>query len=89
VHQFDRSVVHFGMPTTLPRIQVTVDDPLAEVLTQERVRRPGVPDSVIIRDLVVAEHQRRKRKAAAARLVAANLNYPDGYLDELRSDWPE
>ncbi len=80
------------MPTTLPRIQVTVTPELAEALEQARRRWPTLSASQLVASLATTgadaldkpanRHDVLEETAGTLRGV-----YPDNYLAELREDW--
>lgn len=84
------------MPTSRPRHQVTETGELAAALEVAERRWPGKSRSALIAALaeVGAEELEREesdRLEARRRLVEANaggFEFGEGYLDELREDWP-
>ncbi|OZD54373.1 hypothetical protein CH252_08700 [Rhodococcus sp. 06-1477-1B] len=87
------------MPTTRPRTQVTHTREVEDALRVARERWPDESPSALLTHLVVAggeavrEAQAERTRARRARVDAiigrfADL-YPEGYLRELREDWPE
>ena len=83
------------MATLLPRIQVTPTPELHAAIEAERRRRPGASRSEIVLGLALRGLARVDDDAVArrsARRLAIEetrglLDYPDGYLTELRRDW--
>lgn len=87
------------MPTTRPRTQVTHTPDIEEALRIARLRWPNESPSVLLAHLVVegartvaASHP----EATAGRLQRIDAVvgefagiYPDGYLSDLRAEWPE
>lgn len=84
------------MPTVLPRVQVTQTPEMARALELAAQEWPDVPRSELIVRLVTVGAAEldaaRARRAAARREVlaatAGTIDYPDGYLAELRDEWP-
>ncbi|MDI6944433.1 MULTISPECIES: hypothetical protein [Microbacterium] len=87
------------MPTSLPRIQVTVTDAVAHALETARRNWPTASRSELIARLAVERAQeiesqretsRQRRRQALARLRGTfDEAYPAGHLDDLREDWRE
>ncbi|MDM4762465.1 hypothetical protein QT381_05540 [Galbitalea sp. SE-J8] len=87
------------MPTTRPRYQITETDEVARALDAAERRWPGEPRSRLLVRLVIENGARvaelteeeAARRAAAVDSLAGSFAgvYPEGYLEELRSDWPE
>ncbi len=89
------------MPTSRPRHTITESDAIALALSDAARRWPEDGDSprALLEHLVAEGHrvltqdQRAEvddRRAAIERASGALTGtYPPGYLDELRSDWPE
>ncbi|MGW9113509.1 hypothetical protein [Microbacterium sp. NPDC055683] len=87
------------MPTALPRVQVTVTEPVARALETARARWPEASRSELLARLAVeraaeleaqGDGRRTRRSAAmAAHRGALGDAFPTGYLTELREDWPE
>lgn len=85
------------MPTALQRIQVTKTPPVERALEIAAREWPGVPRSELITRLVMvgAEHlaaahsERRRMRRDALQQLRGSIDYPSGYLAELREDWPE
>ena len=87
---------HF-MPTSLRRYQVTETPAVARALEIAERRWPGKSRSALLAALAeegakAVEHDDDTRRAARRKLLEENaggFNYPEGYLAELREDWPE
>lgn len=89
------------MPTSRPRYLLTESDDLRSALEAARQRWPedhDRPTALLIhlidegrRTVETAETRRREARRAAIRSAAEGLEgaYSDGYLAELRVDWPE
>ncbi len=83
------------MATLLPRIQVTPTPELHAAIESELRRRPGASRSEIVlglalRGLAGAVDDVAARRAARRLAIEETrglLDYPDGYLTELRRDW--
>ncbi|MET9327541.1 hypothetical protein [Tsukamurella sp. NPDC003166] len=89
------------MPTTRPRHAITETPEIAHALEVARRRWPTHADSPsrLLRELIAAgadavdestESEIERRVAVANRLAGSMTGtFPDGYLEELRSEWPE
>jgi Arc/MetJ-type ribon-helix-helix transcriptional regulator len=83
------------MPTTLPRITVTLSPEVQAVIDEERAAHPEVSTSEAVNQLVLEaararqalDAQRRTDRSALVRSLAGGVSYPAGYLDDLRNDW--
>ncbi len=83
------------MPTTLPRITVTLSPEVQAVLDEERTAHPDASVSEVVNQLVIEaalarrarNAQHRADRAVLVRSMAGGVAYPAGYLDDLRSDW--
>jgi len=84
------------MPTILPRIQVTATPPVAEALRVAAEQWPDLPRSEQIARLLnegakavsAAAHTRRVQRTVALHESAGIVAYPQGYLEDLRDEWP-
>lgn len=86
------------MPTTRPRHQITETDEVARALDLAAQRWPGETRGRLVVRLLTQAADRLEGEnedilvARRARLEAFRDTwagtYPDGYLDELRDDWP-
>lgn len=82
------------MPTTKPRYAVTDTGDVARALDVAQRRWPGIPRSQALVRLVVAgakhlEDTQDQHAAAVHALAQFAGTYPEGYLDELRAEWPQ
>jgi hypothetical protein len=87
------------VPTTRPRHSITETDLVRRALDDAGRRWPGESRGQLLLRLVEEGHralaheqeQDRERRLAALRRTSGALTgvYPEGYLAELRGEWPE
>lgn len=84
------------MPTSLPRIQVTVTPALAHALEVAKKQWPAAANSEVVARLAIEraeeldDARRRTRRDVLERFRTDFSDlYPTGYLEELREDWRE
>ncbi len=83
------------MPTTRPRHIVTETDDIAAAIDRAESNYPGATRAQILRQLVLLGAQSADGKSASRRELVRQLAggfeaaFPDGYLDDLRAEWPE
>lgn len=87
------------MATTLPRIQVTLTPEVQEAMAVAEQMWPGSYRSELATRLILrgrealadagVEQRDRRRQAIADALGSVHDAYPEGYLEQLREDWPE
>ena len=89
------------VPTTRPRHTITETDELAAALDEAARRWPedaGSRSRLLLRlvkagERAIGDERRRqlaRRRAAVERTAGALTGvYPPGYLEQLRSEWPE
>ncbi len=84
------------MPTRIARTQVTQTPPVARALEIAAKEWPEVPRSELLARLAAlgaelvatAQADRRAARRRALDESHGTIDYPDGYLEELRRDWP-
>lgn len=80
------------MPTTKQRITITATGELERVLAIESRLHPNLSPSELVAMLVQRGHRAELETSDREQLVrslAGGVAYPDGYLDELRDEWPD
>jgi len=80
------------MPTTLPRVQVTVTPNLACSIERGRQFWPDEPASQLVATLAelgasTLQNRQVRRDAVAETAGVLRGAYPAGYLQQLREDW--
>lgn len=86
------------MPTTQPRIQVTVTTELGRALSAARNNWPDAPRSELVTQLALlgshalaadqGERRHERRRALEETSGALTGAFPPGYLAGIRADWP-
>lgn len=76
------------MPTDLHRFQVTESAAVKHALDLAAAKWPGEPRSRLIPKLLDEWASIQERLTAIDR-TAGTFDYPPGYLEDLRRDWPE
>jgi len=86
------------MPTTYPRIQVTITPDVAAALAAAEQQWPQAARSELVTNLIgLARHslgvEQAKKQADRRQAITETAGiltgaYPDNYLDDLRADWP-
>ena len=87
------------MPTTRPRYAITETPEISRALEAARRKWPedsDRPAKLILRLIHDSAsriddqlEQDRARRQQAIRDAAGSFEYPEGYLEDLRKDWPE
>ncbi|MDO8363289.1 MAG: hypothetical protein Q7V88_10370 [Actinomycetota bacterium] len=83
------------MPTTRPRHLLTETDEVAAAIDAAAAMYPGQTRADVLRHLVelgaetVAQMQDHRRHLVRDRAGRHPGVYPAGYLEQLRSEWPE
>jgi hypothetical protein len=87
------------MPTIRPRFQVTETDEVERALQVAAAEWPGASRSELVSRLFAAgadaldgvRRERRTARLAAIEATAGILTdlYEEGYLEKLRTDWPD
>jgi len=87
------------MPTVRPRYQITETDDVARALDAAERRWPGEPRSRLILRLITERGEQldelndaevARRRAALEQIAGSFAGvFPAGYLEELRSEWPD
>lgn len=76
------------MPTDLHRYQVTETEGVKHALDLAAAKWPDVPRSRLVPKLV-EEWARLQERLTAIDRTAGTFDFPVGYLEDLRRDWPE
>ncbi|MEM9749156.1 MAG: hypothetical protein AAF945_20885 [Actinomycetota bacterium] len=79
------------MPTSKQRITITATGRLEEILAVESQLHPELSPSALVALLVERGHEAgagAADRAERVRALAGGIEYPDGYLDALRDEWP-
>ncbi|ACZ30048.1 hypothetical protein Xcel_1017 [Xylanimonas cellulosilytica DSM 15894] len=86
------------MPTTKPRHAITETAAVAHALDVARRRWPGQPPTRLLTRLIEAgtlvveqeeADERARHRRALEELTALAQHYPEGYLGDVRTGWPE
>ena len=85
------------MPTERRRYQITETDEVARAIDAAALKWPGESRAKLLVRAVSAggdafkeESKRAARRSGVERMLGTfKPGYPDGYLAELRSEWPE
>ena len=91
------TVVHLAMVTSLPRIQITQTEPVAEALRVAAEVWPDLQRSQQVvrlmsegaRSLAETQKLRESRRREILEATRGIVTYPHGYLAQLRDEWPE
>ncbi len=71
------------------RITITATGELEQILAVEQRLHPELSPSALVTMLVRRGHLAGDRtRRALVESLAGGERYPDGYLDELRDEWP-
>lgn len=87
------------MPTARPRYAITETPAITRALDRARVVWPedsARPSRLLLRLIEAGEQvvsldaeRERKRMLRVIDEYAGSFSYPEGYLEDLRSEWPE
>lgn len=77
------------MPTTKQRITITATGELEQILAVEKLLHPELSPSALVVMLVRRGHQAGAQpRRVVVEALAGGEQYPRGYRDELRDEWP-
>ncbi len=77
------------MPTSKQRITITATGDLEQIIAIEQKRHPELSPSALIAMLVRRGHAAGgSSRRELVESLAGGEDFPDGYLAEMRNDWP-